>query len=95
MRNNSIGSSLDSAEAMNDGSSNRSICSDQYCEYSTNEVGDKMKGGAVNDDKSPLYEAMDLMNEVQEADDMLSVYDKKSQKIEKKKGNVWLIEMFN
>lgn len=31
-------------------------------------MGDKIKGGAVNDDKSPLYDAMDLRKEVQEAD---------------------------
>lgn len=50
------------------GAIKRSGCSPQYCEYSTKEVGDKMKGGAVNDDKSPLYEAIDLRNEVHEAD---------------------------
>jgi hypothetical protein len=50
------------------GSINKSGCSPQNCEYSTNEVGDNMKGGAVNDDRSPLYEAIDLRKLVHEED---------------------------
>ncbi|KAG7877293.1 hypothetical protein KL938_004049 [Ogataea parapolymorpha] len=36
------------------GARNRSTCSDQYWEYSTKDVGERINGGAVNDDKSPL-----------------------------------------
>lgn len=31
-------------------------------------MGDKIKGGAVKDDKSPLKEAIDFKNEVQDDD---------------------------
>lgn len=47
---------------------NKSGCSPQYCENSHNDVLDKIKGGAVNDDKSPLNEAIDFMKEVHELD---------------------------
>ena len=50
------------------GSTNKSGCSAQYCEYSLKEVGDKMKGGAVKEDKSPLNSAIDLRNDVHELD---------------------------
>lgn len=53
---------------MNVGSINKFGCSDQYWEYSTSDVGDKINGGAVNDDKSPLNEAIDFKNDVQELD---------------------------
>lgn len=49
------------------GSTKRSGCSPQYCVYSTKDVGDKMNGGAVKEDKSPLKEAIDLRKEVHEA----------------------------
>lgn len=53
------------------GANNKSTCSDQYWEYSTREVGDRMNGGAVNDDKSPLYEAIDFIKEVQDAAEVM------------------------
>jgi len=34
-------------------------CSAQYAEYSTREVEDRMKGGAVREKRSPLKEAID------------------------------------
>ena len=34
-------------------------CSAQYDEYSTSDVDERMKGGAVKDDKSPENEAID------------------------------------
>ncbi|KAH3669592.1 hypothetical protein OGATHE_002404 [Ogataea polymorpha] len=36
------------------GARNRSTCSDQYWEYSTKDVGERIKGGAVSDDRSPF-----------------------------------------
>ena len=69
---NAIASSSDlSAPSVSNkklGSISKSGCSLQYCEYSDNEVGDKMNGGAVNEDKSPLNEAIDLRNDVHELD---------------------------
>lgn len=50
------------------GSTSKFGCSLQYCEYSDNDVGDKINGGAVNDDKSPLNDAIDLRNDVHELD---------------------------
>lgn len=50
------------------GAINKSGCSAQYCEYSTSEVGDKMNGGAVNEDKSPLNDAIDLRKDVHECE---------------------------
>lgn len=41
-------------------------CSAQYAEYSTREVLERMKGGAVREERSPLKDAMDLRNEDQE-----------------------------
>lgn len=41
------------------GATKRAGCSAQYAEYSTREVEERMKGGAVNDDRSPLKEAID------------------------------------
>jgi hypothetical protein len=38
---------------------NREGCSAQYAENSTRDVEERMKGGAVKEDKSPLNEAMD------------------------------------
>ena len=49
---------------MKEGSKNKSGCSAQYWENSDNEVGDKMNGGAVNDEMSPLKEAIDFKKEV-------------------------------
>lgn len=34
-------------------------CSAQYAEYSTSDVEERMKGGAVREDRSPLKDAMD------------------------------------
>lgn len=45
---------------------NKSGCSAQYWEYSTSDVGDNIKGGAVNEDKSPLKDAIDLRKDVHE-----------------------------
>lgn len=50
---------------MNVGPRNKSGCSAQYSEYSVNETGDKMNGGAVKDERSPLKEAIDFKKEVQ------------------------------
>lgn len=41
------------------GAMNSVGCSAQYAEYSTREVEERMKGGAVKDDRSPLKEAID------------------------------------
>lgn len=46
--------------------SKRSGCSAQYWEYSVNETGDKINGGAVNEDKSPLKLAILFRKEVHE-----------------------------
>lgn len=47
------------------GARNKSGCSPQYCEYSESEVGDKMNGGAVNVERSPLNDVIDFRNDVQ------------------------------
>lgn len=61
-----------SAEAFKKlGSNNKSGCSPQYLEYSFNDVGDKIKGGAVNVDKSPLKDAIDFKKEVQDEEDAI------------------------
>jgi hypothetical protein len=39
---------------------NRLGCSAQYAEYSVKEVPERMKGGAVNEERSPLKEAIDF-----------------------------------
>jgi hypothetical protein len=41
-------------------------CSAQYDENSVNEVEERMKGGAVNDDKSPENDAIDFKNALQD-----------------------------
>lgn len=41
------------------GATNSDGCSVQYAEYSTSEVVDRMNGGAVMEDRSPLKEAID------------------------------------
>jgi hypothetical protein len=41
------------------GATNSPGCSAQYAEYSVREVEERIKGGAVRDDRSPLKEAMD------------------------------------
>lgn len=41
-------------------------CSAQYEENSVNDVDDRMNGGAVNDDRSPLNEAMDFKKALQD-----------------------------
>lgn len=41
------------------GATNRDGCSAQYAEYSVNDVEERMKGGAVNEERSPLKDAID------------------------------------
>jgi hypothetical protein len=41
------------------GATNSAGCSHQYAEYSVREVVERMNGGAVRDERSPLKEAMD------------------------------------
>lgn len=43
----------------------RSGRSHQYAGNSVNDVGERMKGGAVKEERSPEKDAMDLRNEVQ------------------------------
>jgi hypothetical protein len=43
------------------GATKSSGCSAQYAEYSTSDVPERMKGGAVREERSPLKEAMDYM----------------------------------
>lgn len=40
------------------GATNRDGCSDQYAGYSANDVVDKIKGGAVKEERSPLNDAI-------------------------------------
>lgn len=44
---------------------NNCWCSAQYSEYSVNETGERINGGAVKEDKSPEYEAIDFKKLVQ------------------------------
>lgn len=59
---------LSTASALRSGSGSRagamksSGCSAQYAEYSVRDVEDKINGGAVKDERSPLKEAMDWGN---------------------------------
>lgn len=41
------------------GATNIDGCSAQYAEYSVREVEERMNGGAVNEERSPLKDAMD------------------------------------
>ena len=53
---------------MNDACRNKSGCSAQYFGNSHNDTGDSINGGAVREDISPVNEANDLRNDVQEED---------------------------
>lgn len=44
-------------------------CSAQYAEYSTSDVEERMKGGAVREDRSPLKDAMDYGGGSQQSSD--------------------------
>lgn len=64
IRNNSGGVPSLSGSVMKEGSKNKSGCSAQYSEYSVNETGERMNGGAVKDERSPLNDEIDFKNEV-------------------------------